>query len=115
MGPVVEGLGLLALPVGLAIDAVNVPFALLFLLAAYGWALLLNVMSLGLEEISFRRYPAVVDRLLLLLWAVVESLGYRQLTVFWRLRGMVKFLRGRTDWGAMTRRGFTLPDSAAER
>jgi cellulose synthase/poly-beta-1,6-N-acetylglucosamine synthase-like glycosyltransferase len=115
MGPVVEGLGLLALPVGLAIDAVNVPFALLFLLAAYGWALLLNVLSLGLEEISFRRYPAVVDRLLLLLWAVVESLGYRQMTVFWRLRGMVKFLRGRTDWGAMTRRGFTLPDSAAER
>jgi len=44
----------------------------------------------------------------------VESLGYRQLTVFWRLRGMVRFLRGRTDWGAMTRRGFALPEGPAD-
>jgi len=54
MGPVVEGLGLVALPVGLAIGAIDVPFALLFLLVAYGWGLLLNVLCLGLEEISYR-------------------------------------------------------------
>jgi hypothetical protein len=50
-------------------------------------------------------------------WAVLESLGYRQLTAYWRLRGLVKFLRGRTDWGVMTRTGFapqeTKPDSSS--
>jgi len=26
--------------------------------------------------------------------------------VYWRLRGLWKFLRGRKDWGAMERKGF---------
>jgi len=37
----------------------------------------------------------------------LENLGYRQLTVYWRLRGIVAFLRGRTEWGSMNRQGFT--------
>ena len=41
-------------------------------------------------------------------WAVLESLGYRQLTVYWRLRGLVKYLRRRKDWGVMTRTGFAV-------
>jgi hypothetical protein len=36
----------------------------------------------------------------------LENLGYRQMTVYWRLRGLWKFLRGRKDWGAMERKGF---------
>jgi hypothetical protein len=45
-------------------------------------------------------------------WALIESLGYRQLTVVWRVRGIGKFLRKRTDWGTMQRRGFgTLPSA----
>ncbi len=43
---------------------------------------------------------------MLVVWALVESFGYRQLTVWWRLRGLGKFLLGRTDWGTMQRRGF---------
>jgi hypothetical protein len=39
-------------------------------------------------------------------WVVVESLGYRQLTVVWRLRGLWRYLRGSREWGAMTRAGF---------
>ncbi len=41
-----------------------------------------------------------------LLWALLENMGYRQLTVLWRLRGLIKFLLGRSDWGTMERRGF---------
>jgi hypothetical protein len=36
----------------------------------------------------------------------MENLGYRQLTVYWRLRGFWNFLRGRKDWGKMERKGF---------
>ena len=39
-------------------------------------------------------------------WALLESFGYRQMTVWWRLRGLFKFFIGRRDWGAMQRRGF---------
>jgi len=39
-------------------------------------------------------------------WAVLEILGYRQLTVWWRLRGVVSYLRGKKSWGKTTRAGF---------
>ncbi|MDQ2695509.1 MAG: glycosyltransferase family 2 protein [Pseudomonadota bacterium] len=106
LAPVVEALGLLGLAIGLPAGVVNVPFAVLFFLAAYGYGLLLSALSLLLDELGFHRYGRMRDRFLLLLWALLENLGYRQLTVFWRLRGLVRFLRRRTEWGVMERRGF---------
>jgi ABC-type transport system involved in cytochrome bd biosynthesis fused ATPase/permease subunit len=110
--PLVESLGLVGLVAGLALGAINVPFALLFFLMAYGLGMVLNALTLALEELSFHRYESLRDRLLLLGWALLENFGYRQLTVFWRLRGLIKFLRGRTEWGAMERRGFHQPSVA---
>jgi cellulose synthase/poly-beta-1,6-N-acetylglucosamine synthase-like glycosyltransferase len=106
LGPVVEAVGLLTMVAGLLIGAINVPFAILFLALAYGLGLVLSITTLMLEEFSYHRYEGVRDRLLLLLWALLENLGYRQLTVIWRLRALVKFVRGRTEWGVMERRGF---------
>jgi hypothetical protein len=62
-----------------------------------------------LLEWTYSRYTTFTDRLRLLGCLVLESFGYRQLTVIWRLRGLIKFLRGRTDWGRMERRGFASP------
>jgi hypothetical protein len=44
---------------------------------------------------------------MLVVWTIAEGLGYRQMTVFWRLRGLWKFILGRTtEWGVMERTGF---------
>jgi len=106
LGPVVEALGLLGLAAGLVLGAVDLSFAILFFLLAYGLGIVLASFTLVLEELSFHRYERLRDRALLVLWALLESVGYRQLTVLWRLRGIWKFLRKRTDWGVMKRRGF---------
>ena len=106
LGPVVEAAGLVILVVGLALGATDLDFAALFFLGAYGYGLCLSAFSILLEELSFHRYNTMRDRLVLLGWAIVEPLGYRQLTVLWRLRGLVKYFRGRSDWGVMQRRGF---------
>lgn len=37
---------------------------------------------------------------------MAESLGYRQLTVAWRARGLVRYMRRKRDWGKMDRAGF---------
>jgi cellulose synthase/poly-beta-1,6-N-acetylglucosamine synthase-like glycosyltransferase len=111
LGPAVEACGLVGLILGLAIGAVNVPFAVLFFLLAYGYGLVLDSMTLLLEELTYHRYERLRDLLLLLVWAALESFGYRQLTVVWRLRGIVKFLRGKREWGVMERRGFRQPVS----
>lgn len=103
--PVIEVIGVVGLIMGLLIGAVNGPFAILFFLLAYGYGMLLTILTLLLEELSYHRYHRVRDRLTLIMWAILENLGYRQLTVWWRLQGLVKFLRGNTQWGNMERRG----------
>jgi cellulose synthase/poly-beta-1,6-N-acetylglucosamine synthase-like glycosyltransferase len=112
LAPVVELTGLIGLGLGLLLGVVDVPFAILFFVVAYGLGAVLTLFTLVLEEISFHRYNTFADRLRMVLWALLENLGYRQLTVLWRIRGLVKYLRGRKDWGQMVRTGFTPPPPA---
>ena len=114
LAPVVETLGLLGLGAGLAIGAVNLDFAVLFLLVAYGLGLVMTVLTVALEEWGYRGYGGLRERLVLLAFALLEPLGYRQLTAVWRIRGLVKYARGRTDWGVMTRAGFAAVEGAGE-
>ena len=110
LGPVIEALGVLGLIAGLSLRLVDLRFALLFFLIVYGWGLLFSIGALLLDELTSQRYEGLSDRALLVCWALIEPLGYRQLTVVWQLRGMVRAARGRSDWGAMVRQGFV--DSA---
>jgi cellulose synthase/poly-beta-1,6-N-acetylglucosamine synthase-like glycosyltransferase len=107
LSPVIEAIGLISLAVGLIFRIVDWNFAVLFYLTAYGLGTALTAFTLILEDLSFHRYETFRDRALLFWWALVENLGYRQMTVYWRLRGLWKFLRGKKDWGVMERKGFT--------
>ncbi|MBA2637425.1 MAG: glycosyltransferase family 2 protein [Solirubrobacterales bacterium] len=113
-GPVVEAAGLVGLVAGLLTGTLSWPFSVLFFLAAYALGLVVTVFALVLDECTYRGYGGLRERLRLFGFALLEPFGYRQLTTLWRLRGLVKFLRGRTDWGEMTRTGFTVePDAPA--
>jgi cellulose synthase/poly-beta-1,6-N-acetylglucosamine synthase-like glycosyltransferase len=107
LAPVAELFGAVALVAGLALGAVNVSFALALFLVALGFSVLLSTLAILLEELTYSRYKRNSDRVALLLASFAENIGYRQLTVIWRLRGIVNYLRGRTSWGDMPRRGFT--------
>ncbi len=106
LAPVVELAGLATLVLGLVFGIVDWSFAALFFLTAYGLGTALTAFTLIIEDLSFHRYDTFRDRGMLFWWALLENLGYRQMTVYWRLRGLWKFLRGRKDWGAMERKGF---------
>jgi hypothetical protein len=106
LGPVVEAMGLAFLLLGLAFGVVDLSFAGLFFAVVYGWGVVLSLAAVVLDQVAFHRYRTTTDWLLLVAWALVENLGYRQCTVYWRLRGLVHYARGSREWGAMTRQGF---------
>jgi cellulose synthase/poly-beta-1,6-N-acetylglucosamine synthase-like glycosyltransferase len=106
LAPLIEAAGLIALAVGLVTGLVDWKFAALFYLTAYGLGTAMTSFTLILEDLSFHRYETFRDRGLLFWFALLENLGYRQMTVYWRLRGLWKFLRGHKDWGAQERKGF---------
>jgi hypothetical protein len=57
--------------------------------------------------LSFRRYSRASDLARLFGYAIIESIGFRQLTVWFRLRGFWYWWRGSHTWGVMVREGFT--------
>jgi len=106
VAPLVEVFGYAITVVGLSLGVVNVPFALLFVLVAWGYAMLLSLWAVVLEEVSFRRYGRFGDLARLVLFATLENFGYRQCAVWWRLRAFLSVWRRKHVWGVMTRKGF---------
>jgi cellulose synthase/poly-beta-1,6-N-acetylglucosamine synthase-like glycosyltransferase len=104
LSPVVEALGWVYFGGGYLAGYIDFEFAIAFLLVNIGFGALLSVNSLLLDEISYHTYPRRRQIFVLLVAAVVENLGYRQLTVYWRLVGLGQWLTGRRHtWGTMTR------------
>jgi cellulose synthase/poly-beta-1,6-N-acetylglucosamine synthase-like glycosyltransferase len=108
LAPVVEAAALVLIPLGLALGAVDFAFAWRFLLAAYGYAMVVSLVAMLLEEVSFHRYPRWQDHNVGFLAAILENVGYRQLLALWQMQGIWAALRHRQPvWGRMTREGFT--------
>ena len=108
LAPVVELFGYIGLLLGLPFGLVSWSYAGAFLAAALGYGFLLSLWAIVLEEMSFRRYQRTGDILRLVWYAGVESFGYRQLTVWFRLQAFYKYMRGVESWGHMKREGFAV-------
>jgi len=109
LAPLIELFGYVVTVLALALGAVDIRFALLLMVCAIGYGSLLTVWAIVLEDLSFRRYRRRADLARLLLFAFIEGLGFRQLTVWFRLQAFWKYLRGADSWGVMTRQGFGAP------
>ena len=110
-GPIIESFGYVTFMVAVILGRASMPFVLAFLAVAFAFGIALSFAAIGLEELSFRRYPRFADLVRLLGVAVTENIGYRQLSTYWRLRGMVSKLTGAKAWGAMERKGFRAASS----
>jgi hypothetical protein len=60
------------------------------------------------------RYTRTRDVLVLMVHAVMENFGYRQLTVLWRVEGIWHAIRRKRVWGVMTRSGHRPAEAAPE-
>jgi len=105
-GPLVEFSGYIIIPLSALFGLLNLDTFFLFLVVAFVYGVFFSVGAVLLEEISFRRYPRPADLVRLLLHALFENFGYRQLTVWWRVKALWDYLRGEKGWGTMQRTGF---------
>jgi cellulose synthase/poly-beta-1,6-N-acetylglucosamine synthase-like glycosyltransferase len=107
LAPVLELVGAVLGPLALVTGLLEPTQALAVMLAVYAYAMFVSVAALAVEEFSFHRYGRWRDLAVSLGVALVENVGYRQLTAWWRLQGLWAGLRRREHvWGVMTRQGF---------
>jgi cellulose synthase/poly-beta-1,6-N-acetylglucosamine synthase-like glycosyltransferase len=96
--PVVETLAWVYVITTLAFGILDVPFFLTVMAVSFGYTILYTIFSIFIEEFTFRKYPSLKSLIMLLIANFIENFGYRQLTVFWRLRGFYRFL---TNFGTV--------------
>ena len=108
-GPLIELVGVVFVLFSFLFGVVDMPFMILFLLVSVLFGVVLSVLSVMLEEVSYAAFDKWTDLLRICWYAVLENFGYRQLTVWWRVKGMWAFIRGQKQWGAMVRTGFGQP------
>jgi cellulose synthase/poly-beta-1,6-N-acetylglucosamine synthase-like glycosyltransferase len=104
LGPVIEALGFVFFLTGAALGLIAWAEAAVFLGLALSLGLLQSVCAIMLEEFSFPMYRKPRDLALLYAAALLENFGYRQLTVWWRLKGLCRWLTGRRHkWETIAR------------
>ena len=105
LGAVVELLGYLVVPFAFMFDATLPALYLPFVVLGLTYATFLSVGSVVLEELTHRRYPSFRDFKILLLYALLENFGYRQIVLYFRFQGIVRFLIGLHNWERVAHAG----------
>jgi cellulose synthase/poly-beta-1,6-N-acetylglucosamine synthase-like glycosyltransferase len=102
VGCVVEAAGLIILPLSFFVGAMPFALFLMLMFLAFGYGTLLSIASVLLAEATVRRYPKYSDMLTLMLYALLENFGYRQLISFFRAQGVFRYIRGAQKWEVVT-------------
>lgn len=71
----------------------QVEFFWTLLALSFGFTTIYSMVCLLIEEMTFRKYPSMKSLLVLFLCNWIENIGYRQMTVYWRIRGFFSFFR----------------------
>ena len=111
-GAFVEVFGTLFFFMSWAFGMVSTGFVAAFLSVSILYGIVLSLACLALEEVSFRRYLDMGSLFRMFGYCLLEGLGYHQLNLWWRIRGVVDFLRGKKGWGLITRTGFSTSGGA---
>ena len=110
LGPILEVAGVLICIVLLASGQAQLPFVLLYFGVWVLGGLLTTLISVALETVVCPRFQRARDVVGVLIYALLENLGYRQLTAAWRMMGLLRVLRHDRSWGQMVRRGHMAAD-----
>ena len=104
--PVVEIVGLFTIVLAALLGVLSKTFLIQFAIYGYAFATLLSIGAVVQEEITFRRYHRWTDVARLLLYCLAEHFPYRQINMWWRLKGMWQYLRGNVAWEKSERSAF---------
>lgn len=110
IGPLVEGLGYILLPLAWYFGLLSIEFFIAFFLLTTGFGIFLSWFGVFSEVWSFNRYDSPWQVLRLLWYGILENFGYRQWKTIAAWRGLFEYLRGVETWGAMERTGFSTED-----
>jgi cellulose synthase/poly-beta-1,6-N-acetylglucosamine synthase-like glycosyltransferase len=126
LGAPLEIAGYLALPIFCLLGILSIPYLVIFFLVSAVFGTVVSVAAVvsaawpewGGEELkgppaSLLRYRGG-DVAILMLYGFLENFGYRQMTLWWMVRGLWDFLFTDKGWEKFERKGFGEPATKKE-
>lgn len=105
IGPIVELAAWSLVALAWALGELPTTVFLVFLSVSLLINLTLSLMSLSLAQVTYRRGTPPWETVRLVLFAIAEVLGYRQIVSFWCGLGLIDFIRGKHTYQQPTRGG----------
>ncbi len=105
LGPMVELFAWLIVIIGFVLGVLSLPVFLIFLSLSLLANLTLSFAAVAMAQVGYRRTAAGWETIRLVLYAILELFGFRQLVAFWCVLGVTDFLRSKQDYKQPTRRG----------
>lgn len=117
-GAPIEFLGYLTLPLLFYLDNLNMTYLYLFTVVSIIYGIFLSVLSVVMSAWpqktsetdttgkSLIYYNGIKEIVILGIAAIFENLGYRQMTVWWRIKATLDFIKGKKGWEKFERKGF---------
>ena len=105
LGPLIEIQGYVMVLLAFFLGLLNLKIAIMLFVSTVLLGVLVSVASVLIAEkdLGYFKYR---DIFILLLYAVLENFGPRQLVSFWRVVGFFKMLGKSQGWGKIERKGF---------
>jgi cellulose synthase/poly-beta-1,6-N-acetylglucosamine synthase-like glycosyltransferase len=119
LGTFIEAFGYISLPILFLMGDLSLKYLWIFLAISFAYGALVSILSLLIafwseptEHHDLRGHSLIGglkprDKAILLLYCFIENFGYRQLTISWRIKGMVDYLRRKKGWDKFERIGFS--------
>lgn len=91
--PFVEAIGFAYVIIAYCFGLIHIDFVYLFIAITIGFNIIFTVICVLIEEVSFKKFSSLGVLCYHLLYSFLENIGYRQMTVLWRIRGTWHFLK----------------------
>jgi cellulose synthase/poly-beta-1,6-N-acetylglucosamine synthase-like glycosyltransferase len=106
LGPLLECGGYLVTIVAALLGYLRWDYVWMMAVVSVLFGVTVTLLAILMNDIAMRQYIRGPDLALLVVVAVLENVGYRQINSLWGCLGTVQALTGKGGWGSMKRRAF---------
>lgn len=106
MSPAIETIGYIFVPISYLLGVVSVKFFITFYLLSACLGIILSMGAIMLENYTMRKYTKFSQLLILLVYSILDNVGYRQMNTIIRAIAIIRYPMDKHSWGKMKRETF---------
>ena len=106
LGPVIELLGYILIPVSYLLNIIDLRFMLTFYMLSIVYGIILSIGTFMMEEFTFKKYDSIADMYKMIFYSLVDNFGYRHINNIFKIEGMLSYRKNKTNWGKIKRTSF---------